>query len=830
MEQYTELDIATGLGAKSKQWRNSKITWAELVEKLRDVKVTLETHREYMSATKAEQAKIKDIGGFVGGYLAGGRRKAGSVLHRSVVTLDIDFALADFWETFKEVYSCDAVLHSTHKHSPISPRYRLVIPLDRPVTPDEYSAISRKIAGNLGIELFDSTTFQSERLMFWPSISKDAVYVFEEQSGGPIDADAVLAEYVDWRDVSAWPTSDATISHIMDGAKKQEDPLEKRGLIGVFCRTYTIPEVIDAYLSEDYIEGTDGRYTYKNGSAASGLVIYEHKFAYSWHGTDPASNKLCNAYDLVRLHKFAHLDSETNTTKSVQAMEALILKDLLCKATIAQERLESAGTYFYDDAEETFGNTFEETPEETSFDLGFDMFDIGIDFISADPETVEVVETEPEEVDINWMLDLETDAKSNYLNSALNFSLVMRNDAKLKGVFKYNSFDNNIYVMKSTPWRQIDKPERIRNVDYSGIRNYVETLYKISANQKLDDAMLLEVERHKYHPIKDFLQGLKWDGVKRIDTILHEYYGTPNNVYYSEALRKMLVGAVARIMRPGCKFDLVLTLVGKQGQFKSTFIKRLGKDWFSDTFYTVTGKDAYEQIQGAWLIEMAELAGIKKAEVESTKHFITKQEDTFRPAFMKTIETFKRQCVFFGTTNNMEFLKDATGNRRFMPVQVHLDKATKDIKNIPEQLIDDLWAEAYHLYNEGETLYLSEEAEALANEVREIHSEKDERLGMLERYLDMRLPIEWTKMTIEERRFYIDNYNPDDVKDTHELRQRVSSTEVWVECFKKDPKDVNMLATRDFTNMMAMLKNWEKTSAQWRDGLYGKNRGFIRIN
>ena len=194
------------------------------------------------------------------------------------------------------IYSCAAVLYSTHKHEPDAPRYRLIIPLDRPVMSDEYQAIARKIAGLLGIENFDPTTFQPERLMYWPSTSKDGEYMFQEQDGKFLCADTVLNSYRDWRDSSEWPVSAKVDKIIQRGMAKQGDPLEKNGIVGAFCRSYTISEVIDEYLPKIYESCTvDGRFTYKEGSTAAGLVVYDDKYAYSHHGTDPISGKLCNA-------------------------------------------------------------------------------------------------------------------------------------------------------------------------------------------------------------------------------------------------------------------------------------------------------------------------------------------------------------------------------------------------------------------------------------------------------------------------------------------------------------------------------------------------------
>ena len=217
-------------------------------------------------------------------------------------------------------------------------------------------------------------------------------------------------------------------------------------------------------------------------------------------------------------------------------------------------------------------------------------------------------------------------------------------------------------------------------------------------------------------------------------------WGPDDNIYSREAIRKMLVGSIARVMNPGVKFDLVLMLVGPQGSGKSTFIKKLGKSWFSDTFLTVQGKEALEQIQGAWLIEIAELSGLRKAEVESVKHFISKSEDSFRPAYARTSEIYPRQCVFFGTTNDSEFLRDPTGNRRFMPVDVVPNNAKKDVFMELDDEIDQIWAEAVVLYKSKEKLYLSHEAEKIAKSEQSSHSESDERKGIIEAYLERQLP------------------------------------------------------------------------------------------
>lgn len=784
------LDIAIGMSAKSKIWKNKKIKWSELVQKLSEEHKTTETYREYIAATKEEQGKIKDVGGYVGGFLRNGRRKQQNVLHRQIVTLDIDFAHTEFWDDFLMQYNNAAVLHASHKHHETSPRFRLVMPLSREVTPDEYIAISRRIAGNLNIELFDNTTFDPSRLMFWPSSPKDIDYYFRFNDGEWIDADEVLASYTDWKDSSSWPTSASQFDRISGNAKKQEDPESKKGIVGAFCRTFSVTEALDTFLSDVYVEAGDERYTYKKGSTTGGLIIYDDKFAFSHHGTDPCSGKLCNAFDLVRIHKFGHLDAEDSGATGVKlasfkAMEEFARSNKEVKKIIATENIAEAKYDFIDDDLETY-----------------------------------------DDEDIGWMQDLEIDARGKYVPSAPNINLIFSNDIRLRGLFKNNRFDSKNYVFGNLPWRKVSSPEPVKNVDFSGVRNYIESIYGISGALKIEDSLNLEFEKNGFHPIIDYLRSLEWDGKERVDNLLIDYFGADDNIYTKEAIRKMLVGAVARIMKPGCKFDLVLTLVGSQGSGKSTFIKKLGKQWFSDTFLTVQGKEALEQIQGAWLIEMAELSGLRKAEVEAVKHFISKQEDVFRPAYGRTPETYPRQCVFFGTTNNPSFLRDPTGNRRFNPVDVSVERATKCVfKDLTESEIDQIWAEAMVMYKKGEPLYLSEEAKMIAENEQHEHSETDERSGIIEKYLNRLLPQNWDDLDLYERRAFLD----DELSANGTVeRDYVCVAEVWCECLGKNREDMDRYKTREINDILRSLKNWEQSKSTRNFSLYGKQKYYVR--
>lgn len=223
------LSIATGRSRMEKEWKNKTFTWSQLLAKLKNPTRTQETYAEYMKLPKSEQDKIKDVGGFIGGSLKGGRRKADSVQARQIVALDADFAPPGLVEDLFLYIDGGYAVYSTHKHCPEKPRLRILIPLDREVTPDEYEAISRKLADEIGIDYFDDTTYQPNRLMYWGSVSHDGQYVFDYDDSAWISADEVLAQYPDWTDTSYWPESSRAAEGRKRTAKKQGDPCEKKG-------------------------------------------------------------------------------------------------------------------------------------------------------------------------------------------------------------------------------------------------------------------------------------------------------------------------------------------------------------------------------------------------------------------------------------------------------------------------------------------------------------------------------------------------------------------------------------------------------------------------
>lgn len=322
------LVLSIGTSRKDTDWKPGRMQWSDLLKRLSCPVRTAESAEEYAAMPVEQKGDIKDVGGFVGGFVRGNRKNA-NVSKRQLLTLDADYGTMELWEAWTAMYTEAAAVYTTHSHTPKSPRLRLVLPLSREVDRDEYEAIARMVSSWIGIEAFDDTTYQPNRLMYWPSCPKDGEYIFDWQDGAWLDPDEVLAMYDDWHDMRQWPVSSRQKSQLRTGADKQGDPLTKPGVVGAFNRVYTISAAIDRFLPDSYAPAGDGRYTYTAGHTVGGLVIYDNdSFAYSHHDTDPCSGQLCNAFDLVRIHLYGGQDAgcaEENMTKrpSFIAMQQL---------------------------------------------------------------------------------------------------------------------------------------------------------------------------------------------------------------------------------------------------------------------------------------------------------------------------------------------------------------------------------------------------------------------------------------------------------------------------------------------------------------------------
>lgn len=767
------------------------------MERLSTTSRTPESQGEYKNMTKSQQDKIKDIGGFVAGKLKNGSRKAENVESRDIITLDADFAAVDFCDQLDIFLSCAWCVYSTHKHTPEKPRLRLLIPLDRSATAEEYEAVARKIADNIGIDQFDDTTYQPHRLMYWPSTSMDGEYVFRTGKGEFLSVDSILQQYKDWTDVSEWPVSGRTLQRKDRLLKKQEDPCSKNGIVGAFCRTYNVEEAMEKFLPGVYVPcAMEDRYTYAAGSTAAGAVIYDDgKFIYSNHATDPAGGVLCNAFDLVRLHKFRELDEEaaegTPTVKlpSYLEMRELASNDAEVRMTLHKEKL--AGS-------------------------------------QKDFSGISIAEDEDDD---SWVLEMDVDGKGNYMATIHNAKMILSHDPLLKGKIRKNEFTKKYRVFGALPWNTDERERDWEDTDDSGLRYYIEKVYQIKGKANIEDAWGLVANENRYHPVRDYLESLVWDGVPRVETLFIEFMGAEDNAYTRAVSRIALTAAVARIFAPGIKYDNVVVLVGPQGCGKSTILKKLGRDWFSDTLTTMQGKEAYEQIQGFWIIEIGELAAMKRYEVETVKQFTSKSEDSYRAAYGHHVETHKRQCVFFGTTNTYDFLKDMTGNRRFFPVDVHPEKAVKDVwKELDTKAVDQIWAEAVSLFRNGEKFYMwNDDLKRMAEEVQDSHLEESPLSGAVLAFLDKKIPKNWDEIDLCAKRDFIRGESfVSDIKG-EVYRDKVCALEIWCELFDGERKDLSRQKSKEINDIIEKTGEWIRAKKSLRfSGAYGVQKGFIR--
>lgn len=748
---------------------------------------TAETAAEYAAMPKSRQDEIKDVGGFVGGAVIGGRRNAHSVPQRQLLTLDLDFARADVWDNFTLLYGNAAVMYGTHKCTPERPRLRLVMPLSRAVDAEEYMALGRHVADTLGREMFDESGFEPWRLMYWPSTSADVPYVFHVQQGDWADVDELLFTYYYLQGQSAAKDVAAAVqapaSALRRNAAKLQDPCRKSGVVGEFCRAYNIHEAIARFLPDVYVPSAiRGRYTYTKGTTEGGLVTYEDKFAYSHHGTDPARAKLLNAFDLVRLHHYGALDKDMPKGVPAAKLPSFRKMALECeKEKVKSKNLED---------EQIINHTSQITNE------------------------------------------LELDKKGNITCGLDNVVTLLLQDEQLKDRMVFDEFEQREIVINPFHWRHNEHGSRqVKDSDIANLKLYLKTTYGMTVSTTtVEDALKVLYDRKRIHSVKDYLKAQTWDEVPRLDTLLIDYLGAADSAYTRAVTRKTLVAAVARVYCPGVKFDNMLTLVGRQGIGKSTLINRLGGRWFSDSFnfhMLKNGKEGYEQLQGAWLIEVGELAGFSKADVEVAKSFLSKQEDRYRVSYGRRVESFPRQCVFIGTTNNNTFLRDLTGNRRFWPV---LTEATKPVYSVFAELdeyeVNQLWAEAVRHYHHGEPLHLDAALSAEAERIQSAHTEEDDRKGIIQQYLDMPLPEHWDQMDLMARRAFVTGEDRRTVGTIR--RKRVCAAELWCECLGKPKADMNRFNTKELHDIMRGMEGWREVRVIFT--VYGQQRGYERLN
>lgn len=807
------LAISTAPNRKATTWKNQVFLWSVFLGKLQETTRTQETFFDFSKMSREEKGDVKDVGGFVGGVLKDNKRKADKVKSRSMLTLDIDYGDEAVYNLIEMSIDYAYAIYSTHSHSESKPRLRFIVPLKREVSAEEYEPIARKVASEIGMDYFDDTSYQAHRLMYWPSTSKDAEYIFNYYDAEFLDPDKILDKYLDWKDHLEWPVSsrDNQKKNIDNLAKKQGDPLTKAGQVGYFCQTYDIYSAIETYLPEVYEKYSDDRYTYTDGSTVGGLVVYqEGLFAYSHHGTDPCSGLLCNAFDLVRLHKFGKLDDNSkrdtpvNRLPSFLAMSELASEDVNVKAIMTTSR--------FKDAIADFEDIWLDTVEIDSKD------ELNKEDLNRLPSAEEVLEDRK-----SWIGKLKANKSGNFEVTIPNIVTILENDMLLKNRIAFNDFNKRLMLKHSTLWNRITKEVPWGDSDDSSLRNYLEKVYGIYSVGKTNDAVASVSMKNKYNPVKDYLNGLVWDGVPRLERLFIKYLGAEDTEVNKAVTRKAFAAAVGRIVAPGIKFDYMVTLTGKQGLGKSMIFDVMGGEYFSDSLTSVSGKEAYESLQGVWLMEMAELTATKKAEVEAIKQFISKRSDKFRPAYGRHLQDYPRQCVFFGTTNDDFFIKDKTGGRRFWPIKVSKERIEEHWSKITPEIRDQIWAEAKHFWERGEKLYLTEDLEKEMFEIQTQHTDTSPFYGVVVEYLNRKLPIDWDSKNLKDRLEWLKTDDDDIFGENPGTieRTKVCALEIWCECLGKQRERFDFNARNEIRGILDSLEDWEHYT--------GNEKGLLRF-
>ena len=591
---------------------------------------TTESAEEYAKFSKAQKDDAKDHGGFVAGVLKGGRRKIDTVELRSMIALDGDRIDKEFLENYESNVQYTSVLYSTHSSTEENPRVRIILPLTRDVTSEEFVAVSRYLAQMLGMDYFDECSYLPNQLMYWPSTPSNGNFIYKEVDKDWLNPDDILAAHPEWTDPTRLPTSSRESKANTVSYQKVQDPLEKEGAVGLFNRVYfPVAKAIDVFLSDIYEPtGNEDRYHFIESSSMAGVEIKEGgKFVYSHHAKDPAYLKLCNAFDIVRIHKFG----DDDVKKSFKSMCDFVMKIDEVKVFATNEKLAEAEV---------------------------DFTDLGD----------------------NWKERLKYQPRSQVLENSV-YNLNLNHDPDFKN-FAFNELSNRIQVTGPLPWERPEGNVFWRDADTAQLKSIMDIRYLPFSSRNHDVAFTKVADDRRFHPIRDYLDSLPaWDGIKRVEDVFIKYLQADDTEYIRTVTRKTFAAAVARIYVPGIKFDCVPVLDGDQGIGKSTILKDLvTPDFYSETLSLtdMDDKSGAEKLQGFWVVEIGELAGMKKADIEKVKAFLSTSDDKYRPSYGRVVESHPRQCIVIATVNGERgYLRDITGNRRFWIIKVHQKKQKK---------------------------------------------------------------------------------------------------------------------------------------------------------
>ena len=733
--------FASGTGRNLGKATNQTKSYKSFVEDFRRPMVTSERQKDYQKMSELDQKHLKGVAGWIyRTQVDGPVRNRGSGLPSDFITLDLDYATPEFVERLLSDdpgLDCEFFVHSTRSYTPEKPRLRMFILVDKAVPNELYGPVSRITAQILDPDMVhvDKVSFRPAQMMFRPTASKDQEFIFHRHVGPAFDWSEALDAFEltrgDWRDISNLPVTAG--EQLREIAEKAEVPTDKPGPVGDFCRAYDIPAAIEKFLSDKY-EPTDSssakpRYTYLGGTTTNGAEVQDDGlFLYSHHGSDPCSDMLVNSFDLVRIHLFGDKDKGKDEADgpmakrpSFQAMMEFISndKDYLAQVVKSKYDISAMNADFTDDMID--GEVEIDEEDDTNDILALVGTPIrrnedGAPISEPSPPARASRAKKPPPKD-DWISDLELTQNGDIISNSPNIGQIMQNDLRTRDSIEYNQFHAKVVTRKTLatrlpfipkfPVTDLINGEPMQDHHLHAIRMVLEyengpgkTGYGLKTVTDRDLTSAIEITAHlnTFHPVREFLTGLKWDGRKRVESMWIDYLGVDDNPYTRMVAKHFLIAAVARAFEPGHKFDFVPILFGAQGKRKSTMISILAKSWAGELKGNFRDeKHLVEQMMGCWIMELPELSSFKGSIIEDVKAFISATSSSVRLSYGKLPKVFQRQCVFIGSTNEEEFLNDPTGNRRWWPLKVQCEMINTDklVRNV-----DQIWAEALVLYQE----------------------------------------------------------------------------------------------------------------------------------
>ena len=354
--------------------------------------------------------------------------------------------------------------------------------------------------------------------------------------------------------------------------------------------------------------------------------------------------------------------------------------------------------------------------------------------------TMDAMEPAQTQEEIREML--EGTQKGGVKNSIKNCLTVFQRDPLLRGAVSYNILSERVDIVKPLGWERTSAT--LTDMDMKYLLLYLEEHYGLTSEKKVENAIQIVANENRYHPVRDYLNSLQWDGTERIRYALHHFLGADTDEYTFEALKLFMMGAIRRVFQPGSKFEVMLCLVGGQGAGKSTFFRLLAvkDEWFSDDLKKLDDENVYRKLQGHWIIEMSEMIATANARsIEEIKSFLSRQKETYKVPYETHPADRLRQCVFGGSSNTMDFLPlDRSGNRRFLPIMVHPENAEIHIledEAASRAFIDMMWAEVMFIYqNFPVKLTLSKDMDKELKELQKQFMPEDTKAGLIQSFLD----------------------------------------------------------------------------------------------